>query len=349
MAPALVTPADILTFDLDGQALDAGDRRVYLERFIHAEIYRARPDVVAVVHSHSPSVIPFAVTKTPLRPVYHMSGFLGEGSAHFEIRDVAGNSDLLIRNATLGRALADALGSSTAVLMRGHGSTVVGTSLATGRLPRDLRRDERAAADAGARTWRRHVSERGGGVARRRDERYAARTRVGALATRSRAVSRDRAVILDKFKAVTLNACTGCAMPFSVTSPSGSASTASSIQLRVFWLVRICPPFASLHRRDGKVGDAADACVVPAPFEADGAKGRVALCDADAQIQFEAALRPRSSAAARNAVCIASAMLDRVRDGFVELDRVVEEDHHAVAGEVLERAFVTRISCPIAR
>ena len=81
------------------------------------------------MHSHSPSVIPFAVTKTPLRPVYHMSGFLGEGSAQFEIRDVAGNSDLLIRNATLGRALADALGSSTAVLMRGHGSTVVGTSL----------------------------------------------------------------------------------------------------------------------------------------------------------------------------------------------------------------------------
>ena len=129
MAPALVTPADILTFDLDGQAIDAGDRRVYLERFIHGEIYRARPDVVAVVHSHSPSVIPFAVTNTPLKPVYHMSGFLGEGTAHFEIRDVAGNSDLLIRNAALGRALAAALGSRTAVLMRGHGSTVVGASI----------------------------------------------------------------------------------------------------------------------------------------------------------------------------------------------------------------------------
>ena len=90
MAPALVTPADILTFDLDGQALDAGDRRVYLERFIHAEIYRARTDVVAVVHSHSPSVSPFAATRTPLRPIYHMSGFLGAGSALFEIRDVAG-------------------------------------------------------------------------------------------------------------------------------------------------------------------------------------------------------------------------------------------------------------------
>jgi len=129
MAPALVTPADILTFDLDGTPIDAGDRRVYLERFIHGEIYRVRPDVVAVVHSHSPNVIPFAVTKTPLRPVYHMSGFLGEGTAHFEIRDVAGNSDLLIRNSALGRALATALGVRSAVLMRGHGSTVVGTSL----------------------------------------------------------------------------------------------------------------------------------------------------------------------------------------------------------------------------
>jgi HCOMODA/2-hydroxy-3-carboxy-muconic semialdehyde decarboxylase len=129
MAPALVTPDDILTFDLDGQALDAGDRRVYLERFIHAEIYRARADVVAVVHSHSPSVIPFAATRTPLRPIYHMSGFLGAGTALFEIRDVAGNTDLLIRNAALGRALAASLGSNAAVLMRGHGSTVVGTSL----------------------------------------------------------------------------------------------------------------------------------------------------------------------------------------------------------------------------
>ena len=129
MAPALVTASDILTFDLDGQALDAGDRRVYLERFIHAEIYRARSDVVAVVHSHSPSVIPFAATRTPLRPIYHMSGFLGAGSALFEIRDVAGDSDLLIRNAELGRALAASLGANAAVLMRGHGSTVVGTSL----------------------------------------------------------------------------------------------------------------------------------------------------------------------------------------------------------------------------
>jgi ribulose-5-phosphate 4-epimerase/fuculose-1-phosphate aldolase len=129
VAPALVTPADILTFDLDANAVDAGGRRVYLERFIHGEIYRARPDVHAIVHSHSPSVIPFAATRTPLRPVYHMSGFLGAGSVLFEIRDVAGETDLLIRDAALGRALAASLGPAAAVLMRGHGSTVVGASL----------------------------------------------------------------------------------------------------------------------------------------------------------------------------------------------------------------------------
>ena len=129
MAPGLVRREDIVTFDLDGAALDAAGRRVYLERFIHAEIYRARPDVQAVVHSHSPNVIPFGVTGTSLQPVFHMSGFLAEGSALFEIRDVAGDTDMLISNGSLGVALAAALGSRSTVLMRGHGSTVVGASL----------------------------------------------------------------------------------------------------------------------------------------------------------------------------------------------------------------------------
>jgi HCOMODA/2-hydroxy-3-carboxy-muconic semialdehyde decarboxylase len=129
MAPALVRREDIVTFDLDGAALDAAGRRVYLERFIHGEIYRARPDVQAVVHSHSPNVIPFGVTGTSLQPVFHMSGFLAEGSALFEIRDVAGDTDMLISNAGLGAALAGALGSRSTVLMRGHGSTVVGSSI----------------------------------------------------------------------------------------------------------------------------------------------------------------------------------------------------------------------------
>jgi HCOMODA/2-hydroxy-3-carboxy-muconic semialdehyde decarboxylase len=129
MAPALVRLEDIVTFDLDGAALDTEGRRVYLERFIHAEIYRARPDVQAVVHSHSPSVIPFGVTGQMLRPVFHMSGFLGEGSALFEIRDIAGDTDMLISNNALGVALAASLGSRSMVLMRGHGSTTVGASL----------------------------------------------------------------------------------------------------------------------------------------------------------------------------------------------------------------------------
>ena len=129
MAPGLVHRDDILTFDLSGAALDARGRRLYLERFIHAEIYRARSDVRAVVHSHSPGVIPFGVTGQPLRPIFHMCGFLGEGAASFEIRGVAGESDLLISTGALGVALATALGEHTAVLMRGHGSTVVGSSL----------------------------------------------------------------------------------------------------------------------------------------------------------------------------------------------------------------------------
>ena len=129
MAPALVRREDILTFDLDGAPLDAGGRRVYLERFIHGEIYRARSDVQAIVHSHSPSVIPFGVTARPLRPVFHMSGFLGEGAALFEIRDVAGDTDMLVSSGPLGAALARVLGLRSTVLMRGHGSTVVGSSL----------------------------------------------------------------------------------------------------------------------------------------------------------------------------------------------------------------------------
>ncbi len=128
-APAMVRRRDIVCYDYAGDAVSETSERPYLERFIHAEIYRARPDVVAVVHSHSPSVIPFAITHNPLRPVFHMSGFLGAGSAHFEIREAGGNTDMLIRSSYLGEALARSLGRHSCVLMRGHGSTVVGASL----------------------------------------------------------------------------------------------------------------------------------------------------------------------------------------------------------------------------
>lgn len=128
-APALVVESDIGCYDLQGEPLGEVQGNPYLERFIHSEIYRVRPDVVAVVHSHSPSVIPFGITGQRLRPVFHMSGFLGSGSAHFEIRDSAGESDLLIRSPELGKALASAMGNCACVLMRGHGSTVAGSSL----------------------------------------------------------------------------------------------------------------------------------------------------------------------------------------------------------------------------
>lgn len=129
LAPGQVGRDDIMRFDLDGNALGGDPRTPYLERFIHGEIYRARPDVQSVVHSHSDSVIPFGVTGQPLKPLYHMSAFIGTGSAIFEIRETGGNTDLLIRDRRLGAALAQCLSDRTVVLMRGHGSTVVGTSI----------------------------------------------------------------------------------------------------------------------------------------------------------------------------------------------------------------------------
>jgi len=131
LAPALVKTDDILEFDLAGQPMTGMGQALYLERFIHSEIYRARPDVMAVVHSHAAAVLPFSVVAgAPFRPACHMCGFLGAGAGIFDIGDVtAGPSDLLIRDSSLGRALAEALGATNAILMRGHGSTVVAASL----------------------------------------------------------------------------------------------------------------------------------------------------------------------------------------------------------------------------
>lgn len=129
LAPGQVRREDIMSFDLDSNTLGADSRLPYLERFIHGEIYRARPDVRSVVHSHSPNVIPFGATGQALKPLYHMSSFIGAGSALFEIRQAAGNTDMLIRDRRLGEALARALGDRTVILMRGHGSTVVGSSI----------------------------------------------------------------------------------------------------------------------------------------------------------------------------------------------------------------------------
>jgi ribulose-5-phosphate 4-epimerase/fuculose-1-phosphate aldolase len=130
LAPGSVTRTDLMKHDLDGNVLD-DDRRPYLERFIHAEIYRRRPDVMAVVHSHSTAVVPFSVVEVAFRPVIHMAGFLdAERTPVFEISDFAGDSsDLLVTNGQLGSELAGILGEGNVALMRGHGSIAVGSSL----------------------------------------------------------------------------------------------------------------------------------------------------------------------------------------------------------------------------
>jgi ribulose-5-phosphate 4-epimerase/fuculose-1-phosphate aldolase len=125
LAPALVTAGDLMELDADSEPL-RDKRKGFIERYIHGEIYRARPEVMAVVHSHSASVIPFGVSRTRLRPVYHMGSFLWSGAPVFDIRKQREANDLLIRDRPLGKALAGALGSCTCVLMRGHGMTVVG-------------------------------------------------------------------------------------------------------------------------------------------------------------------------------------------------------------------------------
>jgi len=128
-APALVTPADLVEWNADSEPAARDKRKGFIERYIHGEIYRARPEVMAVVHSHSPSVIPFGVTRTRLRPVYHMGSFLSSGAPVWDIRKVREDNDLLVRDRPLGEALAGALGKCTCVLMRGHGMTVVGESV----------------------------------------------------------------------------------------------------------------------------------------------------------------------------------------------------------------------------
>ncbi len=129
--PGLVEAADIMEYDEDSQPVDQRGREMYSERFIHGEIYRARPDVQSVVHSHSPAVMPFTVTKTPFQALTHVSGFLGVTPVPvYEIRDVTGpENNMLIRDAKTGSALAKTLGMRNVVLIRGHGMAVTAPSV----------------------------------------------------------------------------------------------------------------------------------------------------------------------------------------------------------------------------
>jgi len=131
LAPALVTKDDIFECDENSKPIKAGVDLVG-ERFIHGEIYRARPDVQAVVHSHAQSVVPFGVTGVPLRPIMHMAGFLPQVVPIFDSRTVVGNdNEILVRSIPVGAALAKMLGENTIVLMRGHGMSIAAPTLKT--------------------------------------------------------------------------------------------------------------------------------------------------------------------------------------------------------------------------
>ena len=128
MAPGLVTANDIMEWDREGEAVDPRGRNGYTERYIHAAIYRMRPDVKAIVHSHSPDVIPYSITGVTLRPTFHNPAFLRLGAPVFDSEKEFGDTDMLIRNNKIGDALAKVLGNAGVALIRGHGFVAVGPS-----------------------------------------------------------------------------------------------------------------------------------------------------------------------------------------------------------------------------
>lgn len=128
-APALVTAEDIVELDMESNSLTHAGTHLYSERYIHSEIYKVRPDVHAIVHSHSPTVVPFGVTHATFRPILHNAAFLGDVVPVFDIRDKFGPTDMLVNRKERGTELARVLGAHTTALMRGHGDVVVGSSI----------------------------------------------------------------------------------------------------------------------------------------------------------------------------------------------------------------------------
>jgi ribulose-5-phosphate 4-epimerase/fuculose-1-phosphate aldolase len=128
-SPELVTRDDIMEFDLDCNPIDQRARVMYGERAIHGGIFQARPDVGSVVHNHAHEVVPYSVTRAPMRQIIHTAGGMGAHVPVWDIRDEFGDTDLLVRNLAQGRSLAKTLGDNAAVLMRGHGCSVVGKTV----------------------------------------------------------------------------------------------------------------------------------------------------------------------------------------------------------------------------
>jgi ribulose-5-phosphate 4-epimerase/fuculose-1-phosphate aldolase len=128
-APELVTAEDIMEVALDGEVLGGDTRKAYLERYIHAAIYQARPDITSVIHAHTHSVLPFSVTQQRLRPITHNCATIGRDIPVWDQRTTFGDTNLLVSSMDIGRELASVLGSHHVVLMRGHGATVTGHSV----------------------------------------------------------------------------------------------------------------------------------------------------------------------------------------------------------------------------
>ena len=128
-SPEIVSIEDIMEFDLEGNNVDGSILRPYGERFIHGALLEARPEIQSVVHNHSLSVIPFGVTNTPLLPIIHTGAAIGRNIPTWDIHDNFGDTDLLVRNMEQGRDLAKTMGQANVVLMRGHGCSVVGSSI----------------------------------------------------------------------------------------------------------------------------------------------------------------------------------------------------------------------------
>src|SRR6516225_6188872 len=172
IAPATVTADDIMEYDLDSKPVDANGRGSYKERFIHGEIYKVRPDVSAIIHSHSPTIVPFSVTRYPLKPILHNAAFLGEGPPIFDIRDAAGPTNLLVETPALGKAIAQTLGKAN-----------------TGDVLGDLRRGECAPACPGDRDrWADHLHRRRGTKAHPRQHGHRLRASVADVEARGDAV-----------------------------------------------------------------------------------------------------------------------------------------------------------------
>src|SRR5579863_8310239 len=132
IAAGMVTAGDIIEYDLDSNPAGGSKGDGYLERFIHGEIYKARPDVMAVIHAHSAEMITFAAAGVPVRNMIHTGSFINDGVPVWDVRKFGGTADdMLVRNPALGKALAGGLGNKTAMILFGHGVVVTGNSLPT--------------------------------------------------------------------------------------------------------------------------------------------------------------------------------------------------------------------------